>query len=163
MESFVKKLEAKEISTTRDSSKDSTEGSSQGALQCLKAPQGAIGQDPCLQGEGEAPVSWEQHLSLESLSLENLEGLTEKAGTLGLRAARKNRCGVAKRARKAKMAEALAGDSAGGQPRLLQGGQKKALQELSSSGTQGKEEKVKSGTCQGGPASSEGREPSQSK
>jgi len=157
----VKKLESKESSTIGDSSKDSMEGSSQEALQCLTAPQGAIGQDPHLQGEGEAPVSWEQHLSLESLSSENLEGLTEKAGTLDLQAARKNRCGVAKkRERKAKMAEALAGDSAGGQPRLLQGGQKQAPQELSSSGTQGKEEKVKSGTCQGGPASSEGRGPS---
>jgi hypothetical protein len=160
----VKKFESKESSTIGDSSKDLKEGSSQGALQYLKAPQGAIGQDPCLHGEGEVPVSWEQHLFLGSLSSENLEGLTEKASTLGLQAARKNRCGVAKkRARKAKMAEALARDSASGQPRLLQGGQKQALQELSSSGTQGKEEKVKSGTCQGGPASSEGRGPSQSK
>jgi hypothetical protein len=83
---------------------------------------------------GEAPISWEQHLSPGSLSSENLEVLTEKIGTLGLQAARK-----------AKMAEALAGDSVGGQPQPPQGGQKQALQELCTSGTQGKEKKVKSG------------------
>ena len=59
------------------------------------------------------------------------------------------------------MSEALAGNSADGQPRLLQGGQKQGLQEHSSYGTQGKEEKVKSGTRQSGPVSSEGREPTQ--
>jgi hypothetical protein len=62
--------------------------------------------------------------------------LTEKADTLGLWAARKNRCGAKKRTRKAKMAEALAGDSVGGQSQPPQGGQKQALQELGTSGTQ---------------------------
>jgi len=66
-----------------DSSKDSMEGSSQGGIRCLEAPKGAIGQDPCLQGAGEVPISWEQQLSPSSLSSENLEVLTEKVGTLG--------------------------------------------------------------------------------
>ena len=66
-------------------------------------------------------------------------GLTEKVGTLGLQAARKNHCGAAKRrAKKAKVADALVGDSVGGQPRPPQGGQKQALQELSTYVTQGK-------------------------
>jgi len=104
--------------------------------------------------ESEAFVSWEQHLSPGILSSENLEGLTEKFGTLANLAARSNRCGaVKKRARKAKMDEALAGDSADGQ--------NQALQEFILSGTQGKEEKVKYGTRQLGPVSSEGRGPSQ--
>jgi len=104
---------------------------------------------------GKAPVSWEQHIFPGRLSAENLEWLTEKVGTLALCATRNNRCGaVKKRARKAKMLEALAGDSVNGQ--------KQVLQELSSSATQAKEEKtVKYGTRQGGPASSEGRGPSQ--
>ena len=114
-----------------------------------------------MQGAGEAPISWEQHLYPGSLNLENLEVLTE-VSTLGIRAAKKNRCGAAKKwARKDKMAEALDGDSIGSQPWLPQGGQKQALQELGTSGTQGKEkEKMKSGTGQGGPTSSEGKGPS---
>jgi hypothetical protein len=39
------------------------ERSSQWAIRCRKAPQGAIGQDPCLQVDVDAPVSWEQRLS----------------------------------------------------------------------------------------------------
>jgi hypothetical protein len=43
--------------------------------------------------------------------LENLEGLKEKVGTLGLQTTRKRRCGAAKKwARKAKLAEAPTGD-----------------------------------------------------
>jgi hypothetical protein len=119
----------------RDSSEDSTEGSSQGALRCRKSPQGAIGQDLRLQGVGEAPVSWEQHLSSGSLRSEKIEDLIEKFGTLGFRPARKKPFGAAKkRARKSKMAEAHAGNSAGGQSRLIQGGQKQGLPELSLSG-----------------------------
>ena len=151
----VNKPELLEHFLTGDSSKDSKEGSNQGELWCLEAPQGATGKDPCLQGDVEALVSWEQHLCPGSLRSENLEGLTEKVGTLALRATRNNRCGaVKKRAKKAKMPEAFAGDSASAQ--------KQVLQELSSSATQGKgEKKVKYGTRQGGPASSEGRGPSQ--
>jgi hypothetical protein len=49
-------------------------------------------------------MTWEEHLSPSSLSLENLEGLTEKVGTLGLQSLRKNRCGAAKkRAKKARL------------------------------------------------------------
>jgi hypothetical protein len=89
-----------------------------------------------------------------SLSSENLEGLTEKVGTLALRATRNNCGAVKKRTEKATMPEALAGDSVGGQ--------KQVLQELSPSATQGKEKKnVKYATRHGGPASSGGRGPSQ--
>ena len=58
----MKKLKSKESSAIGDSSKDSTEGSSQGTPQCLNAPQGAIRQDSCLLVVGKPPVSWEQHL-----------------------------------------------------------------------------------------------------
>jgi len=60
------------------------EGSSQEKLQCLEAPQGATGQDPCLHGAGEAPISWDQRLSPSSLSSGNLEVLAETVGTPGL-------------------------------------------------------------------------------
>jgi hypothetical protein len=53
----VEKLEPRESSATGDSSKDSTQVSSKGELWCLEAAQGATGQDPCLQGAGEAPIS----------------------------------------------------------------------------------------------------------
>jgi len=81
----VEKLESKAISAIGDSSKDSTEASSQRELWCLEALQGATGQDPCLQGMGEDHISWEKHLSPSSLSSKNLEVLAEKVGTLGLR------------------------------------------------------------------------------
>ena len=85
IEIIVKKLESQKSSALGDSSKDSTEGSSQGEIRCLGAPQmGATWQDPCLQGAGEALISWEQNLSRSSLSSENFEGLAEKVGTLGL-------------------------------------------------------------------------------
>ena len=60
------------------------EGSSQGEIRCLEAPQGTNGQDLCLHGAGEAPISWEQHLSPSSLSSGNPEVLAEKVGTPGL-------------------------------------------------------------------------------
>ena len=83
--SFVGKLESKESFAKGDSSKDSTEGSNQGELRRLAGPQGATGQDPCLQGASKVPLSfWEQHLSPSRLSLKNLEVLAEKVGTLGL-------------------------------------------------------------------------------
>ena len=88
------------------------EGSILGELWRPEGPQGAIGQYSNLQGVDEAPDSWEQHLSTCSLSLENLEGLTAKVDTLGLRAARKNCYGAAKkRARRARVAGSLDGDS----------------------------------------------------
>ena len=108
---ITKKSEPKESSVVGDSSKDFMKGSSQGECQYLEAPQGAIGQNLCLQGVGEAPISWEHHLSPSSLRSENLEVLTEKVGTLGHKGVRRNHCGAAKRwARKAKMDEALVGD-----------------------------------------------------
>jgi hypothetical protein len=52
------KLIHKESSFTGDSIKGSKEGSSQGELQRLEAPQGA----------SETPVTWEEHLYPSSLS-----------------------------------------------------------------------------------------------
>jgi len=152
IEHFVEK-EFKESSTTGDSTKDFTEGSSQVTLRRLKAQPGAIAQDPDVHGEGEAPDSWEQHLSPERKSLENLEELAERVGTLDLRTPKKNRSGAAKkRARRAK----VAGAPAGGRTRPSQGSHTQALQELSSTGTQSKE-KPHPGPQQGGPASPENR------
>jgi len=70
-------------------------------------------------------------------SSENLKGLTEKVGTLGLRATSKNRCGAAKkRARRARLAEAPSGDSGGGQPQSAPGGQPQTLPKPGTSGVQ---------------------------
>jgi hypothetical protein len=60
--------ESKESSAIGDSSKDSTDGSSEEELWCLEAPQRATRQDLCLQEAGEDPISWEQHLSPSSLT-----------------------------------------------------------------------------------------------
>jgi hypothetical protein len=74
-------------------------------------------------------------LSSSSQNPENLEGLTEKVGTLGLQVIRKNRCCAAKkRARKAKLAEASIGDSGGSQPRSTLGDQLQTLQKPGTSG-----------------------------
>jgi len=108
----MKDLESVESSILEDSNMDCKEGSNHRELWHPEALQGAIGQDPHLQEVGETPDSWEQQLSPCNLSSENIEGLTEKVGTLGLPAARKNRCGAAqKRARRARVAESLAGNS----------------------------------------------------
>jgi hypothetical protein len=80
----VGKLESKQIFAIEDPSKDSTEGSSQGNLWCLDAPQGATRQDQLLQEAGEASISWEQNQSPSSLSSKNLEVLADTFGTLGL-------------------------------------------------------------------------------
>jgi hypothetical protein len=51
-------------------------------------------------------------------TLENLECLAEKVGTLSLQTTRKNCCGAAKKqARRARFAEATTGDSGSSQPR----------------------------------------------
>ena len=84
---------------------------------CSEAPCGAAEQNPVEQRKGGTPLIGEEHLSIGSQTSENLEGLTEKVGTLGLQARKKNRCGTArKRARKARLAEDPAGDSSGGRP-----------------------------------------------
>jgi hypothetical protein len=59
---------------------------------------------------------WGEHLSSSEKTPENLEGLTEKVGTLGPQVSRRNRCGAAKKwARRARLAEAPTGDSASDQ------------------------------------------------
>ena len=81
---------------------------------------------------GERPLS-------SSTSLENVEGLTEKVGTLGLQITNKNRCGATKKwAKRAGLAKAPSGDKADGQPRTAPGGQPQTSQEPSTSGVQGK-------------------------
>jgi len=97
---------------------------------CSEALQtGAAGQNPVEQGAGQTPTIGEEHLSPCSLSLENLEGLTEKLGTLGLQVTRKSCCGAAKKqARKAKLAKAPTGDFGSGQPQSTLGDQPQTLQ-----------------------------------
>jgi len=76
---------------------------------------GAVEQNPGVQGADVTTLTWEEHLSPSSLSSGNLEGLTEKVGTLGLQSIRQNCCGAGKRrARKFKLEEAPTGDSASG-------------------------------------------------
>jgi len=83
---------------------------------------GATGRDPAEQGVGETPLVWGGHPTPSNPSPENLKGLMEKAGTLGLRATSKKRCGAAKKqARKARLSEAPSGDSGGGQPQSALG------------------------------------------
>ena len=68
-------LQDTESSTSRDSDKGS----------CTGAPQiGATGRDPVEQGAGENPLIGGEHPPPSYLSSDNLEGLTEKVGTLSL-------------------------------------------------------------------------------
>jgi hypothetical protein len=76
-------------------------------------------------------------LPASDLSVENLEGVTYKVGTLVLQTTRKRRSGAAKkRMRKARLAEVPTGDSAGGQPQSITCGRPQTRQEPSTSGTQ---------------------------
>ena len=113
---------------------DSEKGSCTEALQI-----GATGRDPAEQEVGETPqIGGERPLS-SSLSTENVEGLTEKVGTLGIQITNKNRCGAAKkRARRARLAKAPSGAKDDGQPRIAPGGQPQTSQEPGTSGVQGK-------------------------
>jgi len=78
-------LESKESSTSGDSDNDF----------CSEAPQiGAAGPNPVGQGAVETPLTGGEHSSPSILCSENLEGLIEKVGTLGLQVTRKNRCGA---------------------------------------------------------------------
>ena len=89
----------------------------------------AAGQNPVKQRAGETPLIGEEKMSSSSQILENLGGLTEKVGNLGLQLIRKNCCGAAKKwARKAKLAEAPTGNSGGGQPPSDLGDQLQTLQ-----------------------------------
>jgi len=87
-----------------------------------------VGETPVIEGERPSP---------SNLSSENLEGVTEKVGTLGLRATSKNRCGAAKKqARRAGLVGAPSGASGSGQLRSAPGGQPQTLQKPSTSRVQ---------------------------
>ena len=102
---------------------------------CSEALWGAAEQNPVERRTGGTLLIGEEHLSIGSQISENLEGLTEKVGTLGLQARKKNRCGAArKRARKARLAEAPTGDSSGGRPRSALADQPHTQQEPGTSG-----------------------------
>jgi len=117
--------EKKESSAVRASSKGS----------CSEAPCGAAEQDSVEQRKSATPLIGEKHLSVGYQTSENLEGLTEKVGSLGLRITKKNRCGAAKkRARRARLAEAPAGASSGEQPRPALADQPHTQQKPSTSG-----------------------------
>jgi hypothetical protein len=105
MENTDVKLEKKESLATRAS------GNGSGA----EAPAGATEQNPVEQGTSETPLIGEEHSASSSHTMESLEGLTEKVGTLGLQVIKKNCCGSAKKwARKAKSVEAPTGTTNGG-------------------------------------------------
>ena len=113
---------------------DSDKGSS------TEAPQiGELGGTQLSKKWVRLPILGGERPPSSSLSLENVEGLTEKVGTLGLQITNKNRCGAAKkRAKRARLAKAPSGAKDEGQPRIAPGGQPQALQEPSTSGVQGK-------------------------
>ena len=99
---------------------------------------GATGQDPVESKTGCTPLIEEEHPSF-SQATENLEGLTEKVGSLGLRFPKKNRHGSArKRARKARLAEAPTGASDGGKPQTASGVQLQSLKGPSTSVAHGR-------------------------
>jgi hypothetical protein len=123
--------------TTTNEHLEYKEHSRQGQLLCLEAPQGTTEQNPRTQGASETPVTWEEHLSPSSLSSENLEGLTEKVGTLGLQSLR-NSCGAAKKRAKARLAEAPIGNSGSGQPQASRASQPQNLQKPGTSEAQRK-------------------------
>jgi hypothetical protein len=84
---------------------------------------GATKQNRLPSEASETSASWQEHLPLCSPSSENFEVLAEKVGTLDLKSRKKNRSGAAKKwDRKARLAQALARPSAGGQ--LQQGSPK---------------------------------------
>ena len=92
-----------------------------------EAPEGATGQDPIEPRTGGTSPIGKEHPSCSQIT-ENLEGLTEKVGSLGLRFPKDNQCGSArKRPRKARLAEAPDGASDGGQPQTASGSQQQSL------------------------------------
>jgi hypothetical protein len=88
-----------------------------GELLCSEVLQGATEQNPLSSEASEmTPASWEEHLSPCSPNSDNPDVVAE-VGTLDLKSRKKKCCGASKkRARKAKLAEALAGDSVHFQP-----------------------------------------------
>ena len=124
MENTFKDTEQQESSAIWASNKGSS----------TEAPDGATELNPDDQRTGATPLIEEERPSSCGQTSENLEGLTEKVGTLGLQLTKKNRCGAArKRARKARLAEAPVGASDGGQPLSAPGGQQQIQQEPSTS------------------------------
>jgi hypothetical protein len=84
---------------------------------CSEAPAGATERNQAEQGTSATPLTGEEQPAPGGYTMENLEGLTEKVGTLGLQVRKKNRRGSArKRARKVKSAKAPTGATEGGQP-----------------------------------------------
>jgi hypothetical protein len=127
MEHTEKTLEQKESSAVWASDKGSR----------TEAPHGAAGQSPVEQKADETPLIGGEHLPSAEHAQVSLEGLTEKVGTLSLRATRRNCCGAAKkRARRARLAEAPTGDSSGGPPGLASGDKSQDLQKPGTSGAQ---------------------------
>jgi hypothetical protein len=100
---------------------------------CSEAPQiGAAGSRPD-KGAGETSLTEKEHLTPNSDTLENLECLAEKVGTLGLQTTRRNRCGAAEEwARRVK----LAGAPIGGQPKTTSFGQPESSLQPSTFGFQ---------------------------
>jgi hypothetical protein len=93
---------------------------------CSEAPCGAAGQGPVEQRAGGTPLIEGEHLSSSEKTPENLEGLTEKVGTLGLQVRRRNCYGAAKKwVKKARLIEAPTGDSSSDQPRSASDSQPK--------------------------------------
>jgi hypothetical protein len=104
---------------------------------CSEAPVGATEQNLTDQGTSATPLIGEEHSASCSHTMESLEGLTEKVGTLGLQVRKRNRCGSArKRARKAKSVEAPTGATDGGQPQSAAGGPPLDSQKPGTSGAQ---------------------------
>jgi len=95
-----------------------------------------------MQGAGEIPMTWEEHLSPSSLSLENLEGLTEKVSTLGLQSSKESLWHCQEASKGGQASEAPTGDSGSGQLLPSQGSQ----QNLQKPGTSGAQRKTKERT-----------------
>ena len=113
-------------------------------LLCSEALQGATEQNRLSSEAIETPASWAEHSSPCSPNSDNPDVVAE-VGTLDLKIRRKKSSGMSKkRARKAKLAQALAGDSVHCQPQqgspkvgpLLRSKQIQTLQKPSTSGIQ---------------------------
>jgi hypothetical protein len=64
---------------------------------CSEAPCGAAKQDPAEEGAGGTSLIGEERQPAVEKTSENLEGLTEKVGTLGIQITKKNRYGAARK------------------------------------------------------------------